>query len=80
MPPDDLKKRTKEFGLRVIRLVEALPKTQTFTVAKQRFCVIARSLGRSNLKFSQQRDCHARLCLARNDIKWPIKITARKNK
>jgi len=28
---------------------------------KRRFCVIARLLGLSNLKFSQQRDCHTRL-------------------
>jgi four helix bundle protein len=29
MTPDELKKRTKQFGLRIIRLVEALPKTKT---------------------------------------------------
>ena len=29
MTPDELKKRTKQFGLRVIRLVESLPKTRT---------------------------------------------------
>jgi four helix bundle protein len=29
MTPDALKKRTKQFGLRVIRLVESLPKTKT---------------------------------------------------
>ena len=29
MTPDELKKRTKQFGLRVIRLVESLPKTKT---------------------------------------------------
>lgn len=28
MTPDELKKRTKQFGLRVIRLVESLPKTK----------------------------------------------------
>ena len=31
MTPDELKKRTKQFGLRVIRLVESLPKTKTAT-------------------------------------------------
>jgi len=29
MTPDALKKRTKQFGLRIIRLVESLPKTKT---------------------------------------------------
>ena len=29
MTPDELKKRTKQFGLRVIRLVESLPDTKT---------------------------------------------------
>ena len=29
MTPDEFKKRTKQFGLRIIRLVEALPKTKT---------------------------------------------------
>jgi four helix bundle protein len=28
MTPDELKRRTKQFGLRVIRLVESLPKTR----------------------------------------------------
>ena len=32
LPERDLKKRTKEFALRVIRLVESLPKTQTARV------------------------------------------------
>ena len=31
MTPDELKKRTKQFGLRVIQLVESLPKTKTAT-------------------------------------------------
>ncbi|MGB2862613.1 MAG: four helix bundle protein [Sedimentisphaerales bacterium] len=31
MTPDELKKRTKQFGLRVIRLVESLPETKTAT-------------------------------------------------
>ena len=29
MTPDELKKRTKQFGLRIIQLVEGLPKTKT---------------------------------------------------
>jgi len=32
MNEKDLKKRTKQFGLRIIKLVEALPKTQTARV------------------------------------------------
>ncbi|MEK7996656.1 MAG: four helix bundle protein [Planctomycetota bacterium] len=31
MTPDEMKKRTKQFGLRVIRLVESLPNTKTAT-------------------------------------------------
>ena len=31
MTPDELKKRTKQFGLRVIRLVESLPNTKIAT-------------------------------------------------
>jgi four helix bundle protein len=31
MTPDELKNRTKQFGLRVIRLVESLPNTKTAT-------------------------------------------------
>jgi four helix bundle protein len=34
--PEELKKRTRQFGLRVIRLVEALPKTRTaYTIGNQ---------------------------------------------
>lgn len=32
MTPDELKKRTKQFGLRVIRLVESLPETKTASI------------------------------------------------
>ena len=32
MTPDELKKRTKQFGLRVIRLVESLPNTKTASI------------------------------------------------
>ena len=45
MTPDDLKKRTKEFGLRVIRLVEALPKTQTPAVIGKQLLDCAMSVG-----------------------------------
>jgi len=45
MTPDDLKKRTKQFGLRVIRLVEALPKTQTASVIGKQLLRSATSVG-----------------------------------
>jgi four helix bundle protein len=45
MTPDDLKKRTKQFGLRVIRLVEALPKTQTASVISKQLLRCATSVG-----------------------------------
>jgi len=45
MNPDDLRKRMKEFGLRVIRLVEALPKTQTSAVIGKQLLDCALSVG-----------------------------------
>ena len=45
MNPEDLKKRTKQFGLRVMRLVEALPKTQTAYVIGKQLLRSATSVG-----------------------------------
>ena len=45
MTPDQLKNRTKQFGLRVIRLVEALPKTGTATVIGKQLLRCATSVG-----------------------------------
>jgi len=45
MTPDYLKKRTKQFGLRVIRLVETLPKTQTASVIGKQLLRCATSVG-----------------------------------
>jgi len=45
MTPDYLKKRTKQFGLRVIRLVETLPKTQTTSVIGKQLLRCATSVG-----------------------------------
>jgi len=45
MTPDDLKKRTKQFGLRVIQLVESLPKTQTAAVIGKQLLHCATSVG-----------------------------------
>ncbi len=45
MTPDYLKKRTKQFGLRVIRLVEALPKTQTAAVIGKQLLHCSTSVG-----------------------------------
>lgn len=45
MTPDKLKKRTKQFGLRIIRLVEALPKTQTASVIGKQLLRCATSVG-----------------------------------
>jgi four helix bundle protein len=45
MTPDDLKKRTKQFGLRVIRLVESLPKTKTANVIGKQLLSCATSVG-----------------------------------
>jgi four helix bundle protein len=45
MTPDELKKRTKQFGLRVIRLVEALPRTRTSDVIGNQLLRCATSVG-----------------------------------
>lgn len=45
MTPDELKKRTKQFGLRVIRLVESLPKTRTANVIGRQLLDCATSVG-----------------------------------
>jgi len=50
MTPNCLKKRTKQFGLRIIQLVETLPKTQTaFLIGKQLLrCATAELLAEAN--------------------------------
>ncbi|MDP1663430.1 MAG: four helix bundle protein [Phycisphaerales bacterium] len=45
MTPDEMKARTKAFGLRVIRLVEALPKTRTADVLGRQLLRSATSVG-----------------------------------
>jgi four helix bundle protein len=45
MTPEDLRKRTKQFGLRVIRLVEALPNTQTASILGKQLLRCATSVG-----------------------------------
>ncbi|MHC4117427.1 MAG: four helix bundle protein [Planctomycetota bacterium] len=45
MTPDELKTRTKQFGLRVIRLVENLPETRTATVIGNQLLRCATSVG-----------------------------------
>ena len=45
MTPDELKKRIQQFALRVIRLVESLPKTRTATVIGNQLLDCATSVG-----------------------------------
>lgn len=45
MTPDELKIRTKQFGLRVIRLVESLPKTKAATIIGNQLLRCATSVG-----------------------------------
>jgi four helix bundle protein len=45
MSPEELKARTKAYGLRVIRVVEALPKTQTSAVLGRQLLRCATSVG-----------------------------------
>lgn len=45
MTPDELKIQTKQFGLRVIRLVESLPKTKTVAIIGNQLLRFATSVG-----------------------------------
>jgi four helix bundle protein len=45
MTPDELKERTKQFGLRVIRLVERLPKSTTATTIGRQLLRSGTSVG-----------------------------------
>ncbi|MHC4156465.1 MAG: four helix bundle protein [Planctomycetota bacterium] len=45
MTPEDLKKRTTEFGLRIIRLVEALPRTLTGEIIGKQLLRCGTSVG-----------------------------------
>jgi four helix bundle protein len=45
MNPEDFKKRTKEYALRVIRLVEALPRTETSRVLGRQLMRCGTSVG-----------------------------------
>jgi four helix bundle protein len=45
MTPEQLKERTKKFGLRVIRLVESLPVSQTASVIGKQLLRCATSVG-----------------------------------
>ena len=45
MTPDELKKRTKQFGLNIIRLVETLPRSQTVFVISSQLLRSAMSVG-----------------------------------
>jgi four helix bundle protein len=45
MSPDDLKKRTKQFGLRVIRLIQHLPNTKTASMIGNQLLRCGTSVG-----------------------------------
>jgi four helix bundle protein len=45
MTPDELKKRTKQFGLRVIQLIEDLPNTKTATTIGNQLLRCGTSVG-----------------------------------
>lgn len=78
MTPDDLKKRTKQFSLRVIRLVEALPRTQTASVIGKQLLRCATSVGanyRAACKGRSKADFIAKLGIVEEEadesIYWP---------
>lgn len=70
MTPDELKKRTKQFGLRVIKLVEALPKTQITVVIGRQLVKCATSIGanyRSACRGKSKADFIAKLAIAEEE-------------
>jgi four helix bundle protein len=70
MTPDELKKRTKQFGLRVIKLVEALPKTQITAVIGRQLVRCATSIGanyRSACRGKSKADFIAKLAIAEEE-------------
>lgn len=70
MTPDELKKRTKQFGLHVMKLVEALPKTQTTAVIGRQLVKSATSVGanyRSACRAKSKADFIAKLAIAEEE-------------
>ena len=70
MTPDELKRRTKLFGLRVIRLVENLPKTQTAGVIGKQLLRCGTSVGanyRAACKGRSKADFIAKLGIAEEE-------------
>jgi four helix bundle protein len=70
MTPYELKKRTKGFGLRVIKLVEALPKTQITAVISRQLVKCATSIGanyRSACRGKSKVDFIAKLAIAEEE-------------
>lgn len=70
MTPDQLKKRTKQFGLRIIQLIEAFPKTQTATIIGRQLLRCATSVGanyRAACKGKSKADFIAKLGIAEEE-------------
>ena len=81
MTPDDLKKRTKQFGLRVIRLVEALPRTQTASVIGKQLLRCATSVGanyRAACKGRSKADFIAKLGIVEEELELLVEAKATK--
>ncbi len=64
MSPDELKRRTRAFALRIIRLVEALPKTRTADVIGKQLLRCGTSVGanyRASCRAKSQADFIAKM-------------------
>jgi len=70
MTPEDMKKRTKEFALRVIRLTEALPKRQSADVIGRQLLRSGTSVGanyRAACRAKSQADFVAKMAIVEEE-------------
>ncbi len=70
MKTEELKKRTKEFGLRIIKLVEELPKSKVGDVIGRQLLRSATSVGanyRAACRARSQADFVSKICVAEEE-------------
>jgi len=70
METEELKRRTKEFGLRVIKLVEQLPRSKTADVIGQQLLRSATSVGanyRAACRARSQADFVSKICVVEEE-------------
>jgi four helix bundle protein len=70
MTPDELKRRTRAFALRIIRLAEVLPRTQTASVIQKQIVRSGTSVGanyRAACRARSRADFAAKLAIAEEE-------------